>query len=680
MALPVELSLESVQLRSSIEGVEIHAALSEPWHVDVSVLWDDAALDLTQVVGTSAALSLAPFADVERISGLVATVEQRSAEPTGLSRYRVRIVPPAWLATRTRDHRIFQHRSPLDVVAELYRSHGQAVRPVVSDRPAEREYIVQYGESNHDFCRRLLAEEGLLFYFDMESGELVVTDDSRAAMGPRIELPFRHALNDAGARHAFEVRRAASVVASRIARTDFDPKKPKFSVRGEASDATPLPSEGELEIHHHEPAQFVDETRGKRVADFDLSALRASGRVLEVKANLIVFPGSEVSVHEHPFPETSAALLVTSAEARLWARDEATELDATISAQAKAILYRSQRIPKPVLAGTHTALVVGEAGQEIDVDEEGRVVLAFPWDRRGLREGAPTRRVRVSQAWAGPGSGLMALPRIGDEVLVSYLDGDPDEPLVVGRVHNGVNRPPLDLPADKTKSVWRTRSSPGGDGENHLLFEDKAGEELVEIFGQKDLRVRALHDCDIQYGNDHRQSVGNNHHIKVFGDQFVEVTGSQATKVGANVTVESATYAVKSGPTSVDGTTVSIHGSASIAGSAPDIALMGGSTFSASAPLSAMAGTAQATVSAPLAVISGTAIAVLQGGAIMIKGATIAISGDSTININSGGYVNVSAPTVNVTGEATVTVAAGGNVNLSGGAGVNLTGGVVKIN
>ncbi len=681
MTLPVRLELPSQPASIVVERVQLASALSEPWLLQVDALLDDPCLSFTEVMGQSARLTLEDQAWCPSIEGLVAGVQQTSAEPGGLSGYHLTIAPPAWLATRGREHRIFQHVSADALAREVLARYGQKVSSRLTESREEREYVVQYGETDLAFVQRLLAEEGIVFFFDLESGDMILADETRAELGPAASLPYRRTLNhNLREAHVHAVSRSAVLAAGRLMRTDFDPDKPRFLLGANAPEGTDLYGpEGKLEVHAHDPAQFTDVTKGERLAQYELEAVRAAARSMTLGTSVLLFPGAEITLSQAPLDDASAPLLVTRAFAQLvQAQDAAPRWAVSLAAQPKSVPYRVARIDKPRIAGTHTALVVGESGQEIDVDEQGRVLVAFSWDRRGLREGAPTRRVRVSQAWAGPGYGLVTLPRIGNEVVISYLDGDPDEPLIIGRVHNAVAPSPLKLPQEKTRSIWRSRSTPGGEGGNHLLFEDQAGGELVELFGQRDMKVHALRDADITFGQNARQSVGANHDISVQGDQRVSVSGNQSTSVGAAMNTQSATYSLKSGPIGVQGDLISLLASGTVAAQATTVSLSGSATVVLDAPDVVASGSGTATVSAPVATLAGSAVASVNGAIVTVQGVSIVLGSATTIEIGGAAAVTVSAPSVTVNGSGTTNVG-GGTVNVNGST-VNLKGGTVNIN
>jgi type VI secretion system secreted protein VgrG len=207
--------------------------------------------------------------------------------------------------------------------------------------------------------------------------------------------------------------------------------------------------------------------------------------------------------------------------------------------------YRPERRTRcPVVGGAQTAVVVGPAGEEIHTDVSGRVKVQFHWDREGKRDDRSSCWIRVSQAWAGPGWGALYLPRVGQEVVVEFLEGDPDRPIIVGGVYNGANPPPVDLPGEKTRSTLRSASSPGGDGSNELRFEDAKGQEEVYLHAQRDLNVVVENDASRRVGGnetiavdkDRARSVGGSQSLQVAKDDTSTITGSQLLTVSGNRT------------------------------------------------------------------------------------------------------------------------------------------------
>jgi type VI secretion system secreted protein VgrG len=202
--------------------------------------------------------------------------------------------------------------------------------------------------------------------------------------------------------------------------------------------------------------------------------------------------------------------------------------------------FRPARRSKALIHGTQTAIVVGAAGEEIDVDRYGRVEVEFRWDRRDQHSGGSSRRVRVAQGWAGAGFGFVMLPRVNEEVVVAYLEGDPDQPIIVGRVHNAFVTSPLSLPAEKTVSVWKSRSSPGGAGYNQILMDDLANAERLWLHAQRDFRSETGRNADTTVGVNQTLKVGGNQATTVAGGQNASIGGSQSVEVTGHSRTEAA--------------------------------------------------------------------------------------------------------------------------------------------
>jgi type VI secretion system secreted protein VgrG len=244
------------------------------------------------------------------------------------------------------------------------------------------------------------------------------------------------------------------------------------------------------------------------------------------QASFALPPGTALTLADHPRADVNIPLLVLRARTTVvFGAAAKHELECMDLESA----FRPARLPKPRIHGTQTAMVVGAPGEEIDVDSFGRVQVEFRWDRRDLHTGSLSRRVRVAQGWAGAGYGFVMLPRINDEVVIAYEDGDPDHPLIVGRVHNAIVTTPLNLPDQKTRSTWRSRSSPGGAGFNEIVMEDAAGNERLSFHGHRDSQFFTGRNSDTVIGQSQSVSVGAGQSMTIGGDQRTVVTGNLET-------------------------------------------------------------------------------------------------------------------------------------------------------
>jgi type VI secretion system secreted protein VgrG len=318
----------------------------------------------------------------------------------------------------------------------------------------------------------------------------------------------------------------------KITLRNFDHRSPTLDLTSSAAGDT---FEAELEVYEY-PGGFQELPEGTSRSARRLEAERAHAALhAGTSSSRRLAPGYWFALEDHPIAELDAEYVVVSVSHR-GNQAEALGGIAAESSPARepyrndfACIRRSvpwrplRQTPRPVIRGAQTALVVGPSGEEIFTDEQGRIKVQFHWDREGKRDERASCWVRVAQAWAGPGWGALYLPRIGHEVVVEFLEGDPDRPIVAGSVYNGQNPPPVSLPANKTRSTLRSASSPGGDGSNELRFEDAAGSEEVYLHAQRDL--------SIEVRNDKTQRVGGKETLTVEKDRSRTVVGNQSLRV-----------------------------------------------------------------------------------------------------------------------------------------------------
>jgi type VI secretion system secreted protein VgrG len=565
----------SVTLGSDVFTVRrfvIDEAISTPFTVSLWVLSANDAIDLEAIIGKPASLKLdtqhkaAPLGGARKWTGVCDYIEQLHAEPTGLSTYFLRIVPELWLLTQRRGYRILQHQSIPDIVDKVL--EFWSIKPTWKiDRAKypKLEYKVQYGESEYDFFARLLEEAGIAYVYtdDHAKGTELTLTDSLHTAAPRGAPPFTY-LDKPDKTLATEwmtaVRLSHEVRPGAFTIRDYDFRNPSFPLFGEAPKAAA--PEDKYEQYQYLPGSFLvegakggdtphaddkgvarhEQKHGAELAETSLQAKRAPKRVVSFDTNSVdLWPGMAFSIDGHPHTELSGAkLLVSELHYEGTREDEWTTSGRALFA---ATPYHPQKkTPKPMVSGVQSAEVVGPLGQEIHTDEFGRVRVQFPWDREHKNNDDSSSWIRVSQGWAGTGFGLLTIPRIGQEVLVGFLAGDPDQPVIVGRVFNATNKVPYKLPDHKTRSTWKSHSTPKADGFNEIMFEDLAGKELVWVQAQKNLRklvkndeiITVVHDRQKLVKNDETETTGGTR-TEVVGNERVEITvGNRTTVVGGS--------------------------------------------------------------------------------------------------------------------------------------------------
>lgn len=543
-----------------VRSLSAHEELGRPFEFHVAALADDPSVDLDSLLGQPAHVTLQLADDGQRhFHGVVASVGIDGVAGKLLA-VRLVLRPWLWLLTRRADTRIFQNRSAKDILSDVFSAYVHTVRFNLSGTPPTYEYCVQYRESDFNFVSRLMEQEGLYYYFEHTDAEhTLVIVDAMSAHTPypgHDSVPFRESLDGMLELEAItEWRSSLEVHTGKVVLDDWNFTTPDTSLQAQAT-GNGTGANGALE-HYDPPGDYPAKADGDRYAALRLDELAAAAVRKTGSGNVRgLATGSRFTLADHPrAAENAEHVLVStridagftdqeSGQASAWFRCSFTALPGST-------VYRPPRItPKPTVPGPQTAVVVGTAGEEIDTDEYGRVKLHFHWDRLDERNENSSCWVRVSHPMAGKGFGMIALPRIGQEVVVDFIEGDPDRPLVTGRVYNAAQTVPYALPANKTVSTVRSMSTTGAavSNFNELRFEDKKGSEYVWFQAEKDFYQYVKNDKAVWVGhdefrivthdqkeeikNDVQRKIGNHRKESVGGDQSLDITGKSANQVG----------------------------------------------------------------------------------------------------------------------------------------------------
>ncbi|MGF2736205.1 type VI secretion system Vgr family protein [Marinobacter sp. DUT-1] len=483
------------------------------------------------------------------------------------TRYEVLFQPPLWRLGLMHNSRIFQGQSPETIVRTLLEERG--IVDTIFDLkrgPQEREYCVQHRESDLAFIERLAAEEGWHYRYQHGSvdGEdqpaLIFADHHGDA--PKLEpAPYNGRAGGSTRQPCiFRFKYQERVRAGSVALKDYTFKNPAYALLHEQADADL--NHREDYQHYDYPGRYKADASGQPFTRARLDALRndaATGHGESNRPDLA--PGAKVALTDHDNEALNREWLLTAVthtgkQPRALEEEggqEPTTYHNFFSVVPADRTWCPSCEHKPCMDGPQIAIVTGPEGEEIHCDEHGRVKVRFPWDRYSKNNEHSSAWLRVSQGWAGGQYGFMALPRIGHEVIVSFLDGDPDQPIITGRTYHATNQPPYELPAHKTRTTLRTKTHKG-EGSNELRFEDEAGEEQVYIHAQKNLDLLTEHTRTEVIRNDSHLTVdnnrlshtkGNEHHIiggeyrtAVGRDYSLAVGGSHHSKLGKNQLVE----------------------------------------------------------------------------------------------------------------------------------------------
>ncbi|WEJ74257.1 type VI secretion system tip protein VgrG [Pseudomonas sp. PSE14] len=465
----------------------------------------NSATDLAAAICSSATISLIHDSLQRPLDALISELHQLPADATA-DRYQLVLRPWLWWLTLASNNRVFQNLATSDIVTTIFKAHGFTdFNLSLSGSYEPREYCVQYGESDFAFVSRLLEEEGIFWFFTHEEGKhtLVLADNNDAfppiPNGPKVAYLGQ----EIGVRELHGIRSAQyclQAVAGTYSATDYEFTTPTTSLYSQAQ------AEAGPRAQYEHPGSYTAKARGDALTKQRVDGLRSQEKRLigESDCRWLV-PGHWFTLTGHDDAALNIDWVLTSVTHEADHEHYRNRFEAI----PKTTAYRPPRTtPKPRMH-TQTAKVVGKAGEEIWTDQYGRIKIQFPWDLQGKNDEASSCWVRVVLPWSGKGFGMQFIPRIGQEVIVTFIDGDPDRPLVTGCVYNGDNALPYALPDNQTQSGIKTNSSKGGGGFNELRFEDKKDAEEVFLQAQKDMKVNVLNDSTATIGHDETLTVQN---------------------------------------------------------------------------------------------------------------------------------------------------------------------------
>ncbi len=546
----LELSFSSGEGTLSVRRFSVQESLSGMFTVSIEARSPNEDIDLETIVGKPALFRVVTgvawaHLDTRLWTGVVSEMELTRVEPSGLSTYELKIVPHLWLLTQRTNYRMFQHQSVPEIVKKMLDEWRiQYDARIEEDRYPRLELRTQYGESDFSFVARLLEEAGITFYFedDLIEGSTLVLNDRPHENEPRAGGPIRF-LDDPGlakaAEHDYltEVRVGSRVRPGKLTIRDFDFRRPGFALFGESRVETG--ADPKLEEYQYLPGAFLHEAArttetpaaddrgalrhhqpaGQLLAAKRLEVHRSSKHVVHFKTNALdLAPGAVISMAGHARKDlaTDRELLVASLSIEGEVGQEWTVRGT--AAYAELPFRPLLATKKPKIFGVQSAVVVGPGREPVHTDEYGRVRVQFHWDREGKFDEKSSVWIRVSQAWAGAGYGMINLPRVGNEVLVSFIEGDPDNPIIVGRVFNGAQQVPYKLPEANLMSAWKSDSN-----SNIILYIDIPGLEYFMEQAEKD-RLGVVK-------NDQTDIIGNSKSAAIRADQGAVVGGNYARGV-----------------------------------------------------------------------------------------------------------------------------------------------------
>ena len=543
--ITVQLPLEGL-LFWKLDGVE---ALSHPFELTVTLLSADPRIERHALLGQPLTVSLPTgqfLSGTRHINGKITRMAVRSEELSGTryAVYALTIEPDLWPMRRDKNSRIFQGQTAVQIIHRLLAEYGVQVEDRLSGSYREWEYCVQYQESSFAFISRLMELEGIYYWFRHEADRhVMVLSDAPEAHGPWPgceAIPY-HVTGSGGVTSAAGVSRWAledSVTPGMYSLDDYDFRKPNaWLLQARQNPASPRP--GQTEVFEW-PGRFVEHAQGEKYARVRQEEWQAAHRQISGEGTtLCLAPGYTFALLNAPHGQDNGRYLTLWVKYRLEENRYASGEGKTVHHVEFRVLpaevtYRpAAATPWPKTYGPQTARVVGPQGESIYTDRYGRIKVKFHWDRESAGDETSSCWVRVSSAWAGQGYGGVQIPRVNDEVVIDFINGDPDRPIVTGRVYNEASMPPWSLPAAATQMGFLSRSKDGTpDNANALRFEDRAGEEQVWIQAERNLDVNVKNDATRHIGSNHSHYVRKNELHRVEANQVQAVKGGTEILTG----------------------------------------------------------------------------------------------------------------------------------------------------
>jgi type VI secretion system secreted protein VgrG len=670
LAIATPLGADALLLQS-FSGSE---GLSQLFSYDLELLREGDPIVFEDLIGQNATVRLETAGEEPRyFNGYVARLTQGEGGAT-FTQYRATLVPWLWFLTRSADCRIFQDMTVPDIIKQVCSDHGFTdIKADLSGTYNPRIYCVQYRETAFDFISRLMEHEGIYYYFSHENGKHTLClcdsptahppiqgDDQLVCREPKAGMELEAVWN-----WTSELELQPGICAL----NDFDFTATTKDLNAKALTTRTDPT-AKMEIFDY-PGHYDAAATGESYARIRLQEHESHGAAATgATSNSTLSVGATFNLAEHPDDAQNKKYLVTAAS---YAFSNSSFKSSGGGGESfltsfRAVDAETQYRPRrtttvPRIQGPQTAFVVGPSGQEIYTDEHGRVKVMFHWDRYAAADENSSCWVRVAQVWAGKQWGGIFTPRIGQEVVVEFLDGDPDRPLITGRVYNGTAKPPYPLPDMATISGIKSNSSMDGGGFNEIRFEDKKEEEQLFIHAQKNLDLRILndrfesvgHDRHLIVKNDRIEEIGNDthqtvmrdrsskvsrdDHLAVEGKQAIKVTGSmsltvdddvievfnakQSTQVADDLYIKATNVCIEATENitiKVGGSFIAIESSGIKIGTDGQIVIEAGSNakITASASLS-LEGSASAELKSPSTTVKGSGSLVLEGGMVKIN-------------------------------------------------------------
>ena len=545
-------------LKGSLMRAQVDEGLSRITETVIEFMSSDIDLDLQKIMGERLRLEIdAPKDKIRYFQGHCVSAEYLGSH-AGRGYFRAVVRPWLWFLTRTSNCRIFQDQSVIGVIKTVFNQRGLSdFKDSTKQNYPRQEYCVQYRESDFEFISRLMEENGIYYYFSHEKNKetLILVDDASAhkAIEDHEDIDFHFQEQEYRRRddHVFEWRGGESIQTNKVTLQDYDFEKPKSDLQSVKALAKGKHAHKSYEVYDY-PGRHRDTKTGEHHAKVKVEGFASNLQRSRGTCNIRqMMAGGKFKLRKHPRKVENAEYLVISARHQLQIDADVQDPEVVsailgptldfdrfnnpdtyrcmIEVQPIKVSYRAPQVtPRPEILGVQTAVVVGKKGEEIWTDKYGRVKVQFHWDRVGKKDENSSCWIRTSVPWSGKNWGMIGVPRIGQEVVVQFEEGDPDRPLITGMVYNGDTKTPYSLPAHQTQTGIKTNSSKNGWGFSELVFEDKKDAEFVRLRSARDFEQIVKKDAEIEVGGSLEISAADKITLKC-GASKLEMTPTKVT-------------------------------------------------------------------------------------------------------------------------------------------------------
>lgn len=663
-----------------LKGLRLTEELGRPFVAHLELRSETTGIAFEEIIAQNVTIRINPTktegdnaGEVRYLNGFIAEFEQYDVPGEGsINKYRAVMVPWLWFLTRTADCRIFQNLSVVDIIKAVFDDFGFSDYEFNTTATYEaREYVVQYRETAFNFVSRLMEEVGMYYYFKHEDGKhtLVIVDSaSKHTPAPKTEhIPYSpNTGTSQGFERFWEWSPKQIFVPGKASLTDFEFKTPKTSLLKTATTIVPFSNIDKFGWFDY-PGGYMVASDGEAVAKIRMEEFEAQYETFKAKGDVrAVYAGAKFTLTDYNEPGESGEYVCVAASFSAQGDefdmggegDDETAFELSLTAIRADTQFRSPRItPRPRIAGPQTAIVVGKSGEEIETDEYGRVKVHFHWHRYDTSDENSSCWIRVAHPWAGKNWGFIFLPRVGQEVIIEFLEGDPDRPIITGSVYNDDCKVPYPLPDNKTISTMKSSSSKGGEGFNEIRFDDTKDAEELFIHAQKDMHVRVLNDAFVTVENNLHTMVKNDSLTLIENNRHTEVSNDSKEKVGndLNLTVggKVATEVAGSNSLTVKGDMIEVFNA--------------DHSETTSGQLSIKADTIVLEAGTNITLVVGGSSIAIDSSSIDIKTSKFTVTADGNITMSAGGNMSLDASGNGaLTASGNLDCAAGGNGTFAG--------------